>query len=56
MPNQEKVNIGLDMKFERKGLMVAGYTRKDGRHWEYSDKAIELLQAYKVRRELGDFE
>ncbi|KAJ3567755.1 hypothetical protein NP233_g6149 [Leucocoprinus birnbaumii] len=49
MPNQEKVNIGLDMKFERKGLMVAGYTRKDGRHWEYSDKAIELLQAYKAK-------
>ncbi|KAJ3565351.1 hypothetical protein NP233_g7682 [Leucocoprinus birnbaumii] len=48
-PNQKKVNIGLDMKFERKGLKVVGFTKKDGRHWEYSDQAVELLQAYKAQ-------
>ncbi len=46
--NEQKVNLGLSLKFEAKALKVADYTRKDGRHWEYSDKALELIREYKV--------
>ena len=43
-----KNNIGLNLKFEAKGLKVIDYSRKDGRHWEFSEKAIELIRDYKV--------
>ncbi|KAF5348594.1 hypothetical protein D9756_009692 [Leucocoprinus leucothites] len=47
-PNEHKVNIGLDLKFDRRCVKVIGYTKKEGRHWEYSDKAVELLRVYKA--------
>ena len=43
-----KHNLGLSLKFDAKSLKVIGYTRKNGRFWEYSDKAIELVKTYKV--------
>lgn len=46
--DKQKINIGLSLKFEAKSLKVVDYTRKDGRHWEYSDKAAELVKDYKV--------
>ncbi|KXN84037.1 5'-3' exoribonuclease 1 [Leucoagaricus sp. SymC.cos] len=45
---EQKTNIGLDMKFEAKAFKVLEYTQKPARHWEYSEKAIELVKDYKV--------
>jgi hypothetical protein len=47
--DKQKINLGLSLKFEAKSLKVVDYTRKDGRHWEYSEKAVELIKEYKVR-------
>ncbi|KAL0953086.1 hypothetical protein HGRIS_004359 [Hohenbuehelia grisea] len=44
-----KNNLGLSLKFEAKGLKVLEYSRKDGRHWEFSGKAVELLLEYKEK-------
>ena len=44
-----KVNAGLNLKFEAKGMKVLGYTRKNDGGWEYSEKAISLITDYKVR-------
>jgi hypothetical protein len=44
-----KTNLGLSLKFEGKGLKVMGYSRKLDRGWEFSEKAVELIRAYKVR-------
>ncbi|KAJ3572931.1 hypothetical protein NP233_g2767 [Leucocoprinus birnbaumii] len=48
LPDKQKINIGLSLKFEAKALKVADYTRKNGRYWEYSEKAVELLKEYKA--------
>ncbi|KAF5348519.1 hypothetical protein D9756_009689 [Leucocoprinus leucothites] len=47
-PDDFRVNIGLDLKFDARGIKVAGYTRKEGRHWEYSDKAVALVKSYQA--------
>ncbi|KAF5348596.1 hypothetical protein D9756_009690 [Leucocoprinus leucothites] len=47
-PNEHKFNIGLDLKFDRRYMKVIVYTEKEERRWEYSDKAVELLRAYKA--------
>lgn len=41
-----RVNLGLNLKFESKKLKVPGYTRKSASRWEFSNKAIELIQQY----------
>jgi 5'-3' exoribonuclease 1 len=46
--NGQKNNIGLSLKFEAKALKVIDYSRKDGRYWEFSEKAVELIRDYKV--------
>ena len=46
--DNQKINLGLNLKFEAKGLKVLGYSRKDGRSWEFSDMAVDLLREYKV--------
>lgn len=43
-----KTNLGLSLKFEAKALKVVDYSRKDGRQWEYSEKAINLIREYKA--------
>ena len=48
--NGLKNNIGLSLKFEAKALKVIDYSRKDGRYWEFSAKAVELIRDYKVGR------
>lgn len=45
----QKTNLGLSLKFEAKGMKVLGYSRKDGRTWEFSERALNLLRGYKVR-------
>ncbi|KAH0584878.1 hypothetical protein H2248_008156 [Termitomyces sp. 'cryptogamus'] len=46
--DNQKTNLGLSLKFETKALKVIDYTRKEGRHWEYSEKAVELIRDYKL--------
>lgn len=46
--DNRKTNLGLSLKFEAKGLKVIGYSRKEGRFWEFSDKAVDLIREYKV--------
>lgn len=43
-----RVNLGLNLKFEAKQLKVLGYTRKSPSGWEFSSKAIQLIQQYMV--------
>ena len=43
-----KTNLGLSLKFEAKGMKVVDYSRKSGRNWEFSEKAVALIREYKV--------
>lgn len=45
----QKTNLGLSIKFDAKAMKVIDYSRKNGRHWEFSDKAVELLKEYKAK-------
>ena len=45
---KSKINLGLSLKFEAKSLKVIGYSRKNDRFWEFSEKAIALIKEYKV--------
>ena len=44
----QKTNLGLSLKFEAKALKVVNYSRKNGRYWEFSEEAINLIRGYKV--------
>ena len=44
--NDKRVNLGLNLKFEKKQQKVLGYSRKTSGGWEYSNAAIELLNQY----------
>ena len=48
MSDNSKINLGLSLKFEAKALKVIDYSRKEGRHWEFSEKAVELIREYRV--------
>ena len=43
--DDNRVNLGLNLKFEAKKLKVLGYSRKTS-GWEFSEKAIQLIQQY----------
>lgn len=43
-----KNNLGLSLKFEAKALKVVNYSRKEGRNWEYSQLAVDLIKEYRV--------
>lgn len=47
--DDNRVNLGLNLKFEAKKLKVLGYSRKNDRGWEYSEKAVKLIQQYMVK-------
>ncbi|TFK36739.1 hypothetical protein BDQ12DRAFT_239185 [Crucibulum laeve] len=47
--DNQKTNLGLSLKFEAKALKVVDYSQKEGRHWEFSDKAVELFREYKEK-------
>ncbi|VEN63002.1 unnamed protein product [Callosobruchus maculatus] len=42
----QNVNIGLDLKLNKKNKETPGYTRKIGTTWCYTDKAAELVSKY----------
>ncbi|KAF1813698.1 hypothetical protein P152DRAFT_465549 [Eremomyces bilateralis CBS 781.70] len=44
-----RLNLGLNLKFESKKQKVLGYSRKSTSGWEYSPKAVELIQQYMIR-------
>ncbi len=44
----QKVNVGLNLKFEAKGQKVLGFSRKNISGWEFTDTAVALIQDYKV--------
>lgn len=44
----QKVNLGLSIKFEGKGMKVINYSNKNGNVWQFSDLAIDLIRDYKV--------
>lgn len=44
-----RVNFGLNLKFEAKRLKVLGYSRRSEAGWEFSNKAINLIQQYMIR-------
>lgn len=46
--DENRVNLGLNLKFEAKKLKVLGYSRKTS-GWEFSDKAIQLIQQYMIK-------
>ena len=46
---KDRVNLGLNLKFEAKKQKVLGYSRKSDRGWEYSQKAIQLIQQYMIK-------
>jgi 5'-3' exoribonuclease 1 len=47
MHNDQRVNVGLNLKFEAKQQKVLGYSRKTENGWEFSAKAVELIKEYK---------
>ncbi|KAI8802810.1 XRN 5'-3' exonuclease N-terminus-domain-containing protein [Cladochytrium replicatum] len=61
----QRFNLGLNLKFDSKKKKVLGYTRKTDAGWEYSAKAVQLIEQYRnrfpdffaglERREKGDF-
>ncbi|KAI8367771.1 XRN 5'-3' exonuclease N-terminus-domain-containing protein [Blakeslea trispora] len=45
--NNQRINVGLNLKFESRGEKVLGYTRKHpAGYWEYSSTAVALIQEY----------
>jgi hypothetical protein len=46
---RKKLNIGLRLKFESKGLKVLGYSEKTDKGWEFSPKAIQLVREYQLK-------
>ncbi|KAF9562573.1 hypothetical protein CPC08DRAFT_633933 [Agrocybe pediades] len=47
--DNQKNNLGLSLKFEAKALKVIDYSRKEGRTWDYSQKAVDLIKEYKAK-------
>ncbi len=47
--DDQKVNLGLSIKFEGKSMKVLDYSNKIGNAWQFSDLAIDLIRDYKVR-------
>ena len=47
--DEGRVNLGLNLKFEAKKLKVLGYSRRNDGGWEFSQKAIELIQQYMIK-------
>lgn len=46
--DDNRVNLGLNLKFESKKLKVLGYSRKTS-GWEFSEKAVQLIQQYMIK-------
>ncbi|KAI9880928.1 MAG: hypothetical protein M1830_009996 [Pleopsidium flavum] len=47
--DNDRLNLGLNLKFEAKKLKVLGYSRRGPTGWEFSQRAIDLLQQYMLK-------
>lgn len=47
--DNQRLNLGLNLKFEGKKLKVLGYSRRGPSGWEFSEKAIALLSEYMIK-------
>ncbi|KAH1551689.1 hypothetical protein KXX57_008443 [Aspergillus fumigatus] len=45
----QRVNLGLNLKFEARKQKVLGYSRRGESGWEFSPKAVDLLQQYMIK-------
>lgn len=45
-PSGNRMNIGLNLKFEARSQKVLGYAQRNERGWEFSQKAIDLIKEY----------
>ncbi|TVY88630.1 5'-3' exoribonuclease, partial [Lachnellula willkommii] len=45
----DRLNLGLNLKFEAKKLKVLGYSQRTDKGWEFSNKAIGLLSTYMTK-------
>jgi 5'-3' exoribonuclease 1 len=43
--DNQKTNLGLSLS---EVFKVIDYSKKQGRNWDYSEKAVELLKEYKA--------
>lgn len=43
---EQKANVGLNLKFNKKNEEVPGYTKKVGTEWMYSSAVEQLLGEY----------
>lgn len=44
--DKRKINVGLELKFEARRQKTLGYTQKNGKVWEFSPLAIQLIKSY----------
>jgi 5'-3' exoribonuclease 1 len=44
-----RLNLGLNLKFEARKMKVLGYSRRTNTGWEFSQKAVELIQQYMIQ-------
>ncbi|KAJ5104630.1 hypothetical protein NUU61_001977 [Penicillium alfredii] len=44
----QRVNLGLNLKFEARKQKVLGYSRRGDSGWEFSQKAMDLIQQYMI--------
>lgn len=49
LDDNNRVNLGLNLKFEAKKLKVLGYSQRGANGWEFSEKAIQLIQQYMLK-------
>ena len=47
--NNQRINLGLNLKFEAKKQKVLGYSRRTDSGWEFSSKAIDLIRQYMIK-------
>merc|ERR1719400_678915 len=38
-----RINVGLNLKFNKKNEEVCGYTKRDQRGWVYSTKTVQVI-------------
>ena len=49
MVEDDRANLGLNLKFEAKKQKVLGFSRRGATGWEFSEKAIELVRLYMIQ-------
>jgi hypothetical protein len=42
------IDVGLNLKFEKRGIKSVGFARKSTKGWEYSSKAVKLISDFVV--------